>query len=102
MKAGGTEAYRDVELRRAFFEKHPHLHFKLVVLDCGYYDVVKACIDAFWPRMSPGGVLVLDNFNHESAPGEVQAVREMLPDSSIRGFGFAFQPTSYIIKGHRP
>jgi hypothetical protein len=82
----------------AFFARHPHLQFKLVFLDCGYYDVVKACITAFWPRLTPGGVLVLDNFNHETAPGEVQAVRECLPNSRIRSFGFAFQPTAYIVK----
>lgn len=91
----------DLDLAKAlpaFFERHPHLQFKLVFLDCGYYDVVKACIEAFWPRLTPGGLLVLDNLNHETAPGETQAVRELLPHSRIRSFGFAFQPTSYIVK----
>lgn len=82
----------------AFFQRYPHLQFKLVFLDCGYYDVVRECIRAFWPRLTPGGVLVLDNLNHETAPGETQAVRELLPDRPIRTFGFAFQPTGYIIK----
>lgn len=82
----------------AFFARHAHMQFKLVFLDCGYYDVVKACIEEFWPRLTPGGVLVLDNLNHETAPGETLAVREMLPNSRIRCFGFAFQPTSYIVK----
>lgn len=81
-----------------FFRRHPHLQFKLVFLDCGYYDVVKACIEHFWPRLTPGGVLVLDNLNHESAPGETRAVREALPHNPIRSFGFAFQPTGYIVK----
>ncbi len=82
----------------AYFEEHAHLQFKLVFLDCGYYDVVKACIENFWPRLTPGGVLLLDNFNHETAPGEARAVRELLPDRQIRTFSFAFQPTAYIIK----
>ena len=81
-----------------FFERYPHLQFKLVFLDCGYYDVVREFIREFWPRMTPGGVLILDNLNHETAPGETQAVREMLPDRPIRTFGFAFQPTAYIVK----
>ena len=91
----------DIDLRTAlpaFFEAHPHLQFKLVFLDCGYYDVVRPCIEQFWPRMTPGGVLMLDNFNHETAPGEVQAVREILPHEQVRTFGFAFQPTAYILK----
>jgi hypothetical protein len=82
----------------AFFERYPHIQFKLVFLDCGYYDVVCECIRHFWPRMTPGGVMILDNLNHETAPGETRAVREMLPDRPIRTFGFAFQPTAYIVK----
>lgn len=82
----------------AYFAEHPHLQFKLVFLDCGYYDVVRSCIEHFWPRLTPGGVLLLDNFNHETAPGEARAVRELLPDRPIRTFNFAFQPTAYIIK----
>jgi len=81
-----------------FFAQHSHLQYKLVFLDCGYYDVVKACIEEFWPRLTPGGILVLDNLNHETAPGETRAVRELLPHAKIRSFGFAFQPTSYIVK----
>jgi predicted O-methyltransferase YrrM len=82
----------------AYFEAHPHLQFKLVFLDCGYYDVVRSCIDQFWPRLTPGGILLFDNFNHETAPGEANAVRELLPREPIRTFNFAFQPTAYIVK----
>jgi len=83
----------------AFFGEHPHLHFKLVLLDCGIYKVVRACLEHFWPRLATGGVLILDNFNHETSPGETAAVRELLPNEAIRSFGFAFQPTAYLIKG---
>ena len=91
----------DVDLTKdlpVFFECHPHLQFKLVFLDCGYYDVVRECIREFWPRLTPGGVMVLDNLNHETAAGETLAVREMLPDRPIRSFGFTFMPTGYIVK----
>jgi hypothetical protein len=81
-----------------FFVNHPHLQFKLVFLDCGLYKVVRACLEHFWPRLTPGGVLVLDNFNHETGPGETTAVREILPGKPIRSFGFAFQPTAYVVK----
>ena len=82
----------------AFFEQHKHLQFKLVFLDCGDYDVVRACIKEFWPRITPGGLLLLDNLNHETAPGETQAVRELLQGRPVKTFGFAFQPTAFIIK----
>jgi hypothetical protein len=96
-----TVRIHDLDLAKdlpAFFEAHPHLQFKLVFLDAGYYDVVKACIENFWPRLTPGGILMFDNFNHETAPGEARAVRELLPHEPIRSFGFAFQPTAYIVK----
>ena len=81
-----------------FFRKFAHLQFKLVFLDCGLYKVVRHCIEHFWPRLTPGGVLLLDNFNHETAPGEVSAVRELLPEMRLQTFPFAQQPTAYIVK----
>jgi hypothetical protein len=81
-----------------FFARHPHLQFKLVFLDCGLYEVVRACLEQFWPRLTPGGLLILDNFNHEAAPGEAMAVRELLPGKAIRSFQFPLQPTAYVIK----
>jgi hypothetical protein len=86
---------------KTFLDAYPHLQFKLVFLDCGLYRVVRHCIENFWPRLTPGGVLVLDNFNHETAPGEALAVRELLPDLQIHTFPFAQQPTAYIRKPAR-
>jgi hypothetical protein len=70
----------------------------IVRLDCGLYEVVRNGIAEFWPRMAKGSVLLLDNFNHETAPGEARAVREMLPDAEIRTFPFCAQPSAYIVK----
>jgi hypothetical protein len=81
-----------------FMGENEHLHFKIVLLDCGLYDVVRNGIAEFWPRMSKGSVLLLDNFNHETAPGEAKAVRELLPDVEIRTFPFCAQPSAYIVK----
>lgn len=82
----------------SFFNAHAHLQFKLIFLDCGLYRVVRHCIENFWPRLSPGGILILDNFNHETAPGEAAAVRELLPNLALKTFPFAQQPTTYIRK----
>lgn len=81
-----------------YMSKNEHLHFKIVLLDCGLYEVVKKCIAEFWSRMSAGSVLILDNFNHETAPGEAKAVRELLPNVQIRTLQFCAQPSAYIIK----
>ncbi|HZR02062.1 MAG TPA: class I SAM-dependent methyltransferase [Burkholderiales bacterium] len=83
----------------SFFNEHPHLQFKLVFLDAGEYDIVARCIQEFWPRLTTGGVMVFDQFNHERAPGETQAVREFLPQNvAIRTFPHGWMPTAYVMK----
>jgi hypothetical protein len=81
-----------------FFEENNSLQFKLVFLDAGQYDIVKSCLEHFWPRLTSGGVLILDQFNHELSPGEARAVREFMPDAQIRTFPFAWMPTAYVMK----
>lgn len=82
----------------AFFDKHSHLQFKLVFLDAGMYEVVKAALPHFWQRLNTGGYLLLDQFNFDIAPGETRAVRELLPDVSVRTFPHGWMPSAYIVK----
>ena len=85
---------------QGFFTQHSHLQFKLVFLDAGDYDIVTNCIREFWPRLSNGGVMVFDQFNHEVAPGETKAIKELLPlDAVIRTFPYGCMPTAYVVKG---
>jgi hypothetical protein len=86
------------EIQR-FLDERPHLQFKLVFLDCGVHQVVRAAIPAFWSRLTPGGMLVFDQYNFEAAPGETLAVREFLPDQHVRTFPYGWMPTAYIQKG---
>jgi len=81
-----------------FFKKNPHIQFKIVFLDAGTYEVTKACLPHFWPRLNSGGVLILDQFNNEIAPGETRAVREFLPDIPIYTYEFTNHPSAYIFK----
>lgn len=83
-----------------FFSEHPHLQFKLVFLDAGEYDIVARCLREFWPRLTNGGVVIFDQFNHEVAPGETKAVKDLLPaDAVIRTFPHGGMPTAYVVKG---
>jgi hypothetical protein len=82
----------------AFFEKNPTLQFKLIYLDAGMYKVVKAAIPAFWERLTKGGVMIFDQFNHEVAPGETKAVKEFFKDKEIRTMPYNWMPTAYIVK----
>ena len=81
-----------------FFEQHPHLQFKLVFLDCGIYEVVRESLRAFWPRLTVGGILILDHYSHEFAPGEMRAVREELPGVTFRQIPFGWMPAAYAVK----
>ena len=81
-----------------FFEENAYLQFKLVFLDAGQYEIVKSCLEHFWPRLTSGGVMVFDQFNHELAPGETRAIKEFMPDAKIRTFPFGWMPTAYVVK----
>ena len=85
---------------QGFFQKNSHLQFKLVFLDAGDYDIVASCMREFWPWLSNGGIMIFDQFNHEVAPGETKAVKDLLPhDAIIRTFPHGCMPTAYVIKG---
>jgi hypothetical protein len=42
--------------------------------------------------------MMFDHFNHEVAPGETRAIRELLPGAKMRNFSFGWMPTAYVIK----
>lgn len=85
-----------------FFKESDYLQFKIVFLDAGNYEIVERCIKEFWPRLAQGGILILDQYNFEVAPGETLAVRDLLPeDAIIRTFPNGWMPTAYVIKGER-
>lgn len=82
----------------SFFEMNPHLYFKVLFLDAGFYGVVKKSIEVLWPRLNKGGILILDQFGHELSPGEAMAVKEMLPNEKIQTIPNSWMPNAYIIK----
>jgi hypothetical protein len=81
-----------------FFKEHAHLQFKLVIFDIGIYKVVRNSLPFFWERMTPGGIVIFDQYNLDIAPGETRAVREVLPHAVIRTFPNGWMPTAYVIK----
>lgn len=81
-----------------FFQKSTHLQFKLVIFDIGVYGVVSKCLPHFWERLTPGGIMIFDQYNFDIGPGETRAVREFLPNVVIRTFPHGWMPTAYVIK----
>lgn len=82
----------------SFFDKNSHLDFKLVFLDSGTYDVTRASIKCFWPRMGPGSIMIFDQWNNEVAPGEGKAVTELLPNQKIETIPNSWMPSAFTVK----
>jgi len=82
--AGKVKAFQlqNVRLRKGFFKetfpKETENRFSLVHLDCDTYNAYSECLTFFYPRMSPGGVILLDEYNDPPWPGCNAAVDEFL------------------------
>lgn len=70
---GGT-----IRLVAGLFEDtlHPAGPVALAHIDCDWYDSVKVCIERIAPRMSPGGIMIFDDYSSYS--GCRRAVDEWL------------------------
>jgi hypothetical protein len=77
-----------VTLEAGFFSdsllRHAGRLFSFVHLDCDIYQSYKECLEFFYPRMSPGGIVLLDEYNDAPWPGCNQAVDEFLCDKPER------------------
>lgn len=81
-----------------FFDERTYMQFKLVFIDVATYEATIASIKHFWPRLTIGGIMVFDQYNHELSPGETRAVKEFMPDVKLKTFPFAWMPTAYAVK----
>ena len=50
--------------------------FSFVHVDTDFYMSVKSCIEWFWPRMLPGGIMVFDDYLWPNCPGVERALVE--------------------------
>jgi len=70
------------------FEKVPLAtkNFALVHIDVDLYKPTKACLEYFYPRMSPGGIVFISNYNVSYWPGCRKAVDEFVASNQITFF----------------
>jgi len=72
----------NVQLHKGFFEHSlqecSKLSFSFVHLDCDAYDAYSQCLEFFYPRLLPGGIILLDEYNDPPWPGCNKAVDEYL------------------------
>lgn len=99
----GTMEVHDLDLTSGlgtFFEAKPALRFKLAFVDCGTKQVLEATIPKVWDRLVPGGVLILDHFNHPTSPSESDIVMRTIGNARVEQFEFSRSPTAIIQKPH--
>lgn len=81
-----------------FVADRPWLQFKLIFLDCGLEGVLASSMEHLWPRLVPGGALVLDHFDSDAAPAEAGIVRSSTGGAIVRRLPYTRSPTAYVIK----
>jgi hypothetical protein len=79
----------------AFAEQHPDLKIALLNLDTDIYEPAVVILEHFWPKLSSGGVLILDDYN--VFPGETAAVDNFFSAQNIEIQRFSYSQTPYYI-----
>lgn len=58
--------------------KQQEISFSFVYCDVDLYNATLIILNSIHPRLSKGGIIVLDEWNYSNFPGETKAVREFL------------------------
>jgi hypothetical protein len=76
----------------AYLVREPQTVVSLLHLDLDLYEPTKVCIEHFVPRMPKGGIIVFDELNNRTWPGETLAVMEALGLPKLRIQRFTYEP----------
>jgi len=80
-----------------YIDSHPELKISLLNLDVDVYEPSVTILKYFYPKITKGGVLILDDY--EKFPGETRAVDEYFKNQKVEINKFSFCTTPrYIIK----
>lgn len=84
-----------------FVKDNPGVRFSLIHFDCDLYQPTKAALEAFWPVLSVGGLMLFDEYAIPNWPGETRAVDEFIagkPGLRIRTLNWNNTPAGYLVK----
>jgi hypothetical protein len=85
----------------AFVDENPGVRFSLIHFDCDLYKPTKTALEALWPVLSRGGLMLFDEYAIHNWPGETRAVDEFLcdkPGLKIKTLSWTNTPAGFIIK----
>ena len=106
MEAGVPLSELSISITKGFFsdslKRHPNRPIALLHVDGDLYSSYKDTLENLYELVSPGGIIVFDDFlaeqvEGESFPGSRQAVREFLGDK-IDNLKVSIAGTNYLIK----
>ena len=84
---------------REYVAKHPGFRISLLHLDLDLASATNAALEALWPRVVRGGIVVFDEY---AIPrwSESEGVDQFLAthDVTLRAVPFARTPTAYVVK----
>jgi O-methyltransferase len=67
---------------RETLNRYPQKRFSFVHLDCDIYKSYKECLEFFYPRVNPGGIMLFDEYLDPRWPGCTKAIDEYLFDKA--------------------
>lgn len=80
-----------------YITANPALRISLLNLDTDIYEPARVILEHLWPRIVPGGVLILDDY--AVFPGETRAVDEYFADRPVEILKFPYAMTPcYVVK----
>jgi hypothetical protein len=79
---------------------NPGVRLSLLHLDMDLYEPTLAALEAFWPRLVTGGIVLLDEVAIREWPGETEALEEFFKGAPprLQKFGWASAPGGFFVK----
>lgn len=92
---------RDVETDlKDFLNEHPGIRISLLHFDCDLYKPTLNALKLLWPLVSPGAVVIFDEYSIKPWEGESKAVDEFFSKKTVKlkKFNWSPNPGAYLIK----
>jgi len=89
-----------IETAPKYFKDHPETIVALAYFDMALYKPTKAALEAVFPHLVPGSVVLLDELTWSDAPGEAIAFKEVFRDAnySIRRSRYTAERAIIVMK----
>jgi hypothetical protein len=85
----------------SFLDDNPGVRFSLVHFDCDLYEPTYVALNAIWPKVARGGIVLFDEYGIHDWPGETAAVDQFLADKPslhLHTFDWTNAPAAWLVK----